>query len=112
MKLNGKTLDSDICLDLTLLEFGKVPDISQIRYFESKLDPESCEGDSSVLRSGTWMLSIASDDPVPIDTILFITGPDTTMKWITEISALNLTLKSEQSGDEMTETYTPVEGLY
>jgi hypothetical protein len=111
-KINGNTLDSDECHDLTLLEFGEVDNISQIRYFEIKLDPESCEGDSSILRSGTWMLSINSEDPMPTDTIQFITGPDTTMKWIIEISAMNLTLESVQDGDELTESYTSVEGLY
>ena len=110
-KLEGKALDSDICQDLTLLEFGKKDDFSQTLYFKVKLDPKSCGDNSSVLDSGTWMLSINSPDPIPTDTILFISGSDTTMKWILEISALNLTLESELNGEEFTESYFSVEGL-
>ena len=111
-RISGKALESDECLDLTILEFGYVDDNSENRYFEIKLDPNSCDGDSSVLQWGSWMLLLNSYDRLQTDTILFITRADTTMKWIGEISAFNLVLESDLDGEELIESYTLIEGIY
>ncbi len=109
---NGEILESDVCQDLTLIEFGYVDNNPDSRYFEIKPDPNTCEGDTSILRSGSWMFMINSEDRLITDTIQFVTGTDTTMKWIGEISALNLVLKSNQNGDELIEEFAFEKGIY
>jgi len=76
---------------------------------ENRHNPEFCSGDSSVIGSGSWMLSTNSTERIKTDTIMFVTGPDTTMRWIREISALNLDLISNKNGDELLESYSYVE---
>ena len=109
-KINGETTRLDECRDLTLLEFGYLENNPDNKYFEVKHNPGSCSGDSSVIGSGSWLLTTNSTERIKTDTILFITGPDTTLKWIREISALNLELISDQHGDELLESYTYEEG--
>jgi len=108
-KINGEKSSLDECQDLTLLEFGYVDNSIDNRYFEIRHNPEFCSGDSSVIGSGSWMLSTNSTERIKTDTIMFVTGPDTTMRWIREISALNLDLISNKNGDELLESYSYVE---
>lgn len=102
---NGSIIESDECLDLTLLEFGYVDNNPDSRYFEIKLDPRNCDGDSSVVQSGSWKLMSNSDNRLTKDTLRFVTGPDTTYKWIEEISALNLVLESRNNEERLIEEF-------
>lgn len=102
---NGTIAAADPCNDLTLLEFRYIDDNPSNRYFEVKKDPVLCDGDTSMVNEGNWNLATNSDEKLKSDAILFITGADTTWRWIKEITSLRLSLKSERDGIEIIENY-------